>query len=90
MLRLLMTGAAPFFGRVGLGPLSGDGARRGSTATVLTDLRVRWEAPNGRAQELRTPQSFTLVREGRRWRFADAYFLRFAGAYQVQKPFPQR
>ena len=84
-LRRLMAGARPFFTRVGLGPLSADAVRPGS-AMVFTDLRVRWEAPNGRAQELRSPQSFTLVREAGRWRFADTYFLSFARGYRPQRP----
>ena len=86
-LRFQMVQARPFFRRVGLGPLSVDMVRPGSS-TVVTDLRVRWEAQNGRAQELRSPQSFTLFRERGRWRFADTYFLRFAGHFKPQKPVP--
>jgi hypothetical protein len=84
-LRFQMVQARPFFQRVSLGPLAVDTVRRGS-ATVVTDLRVRWEAQNGRAQELRSPQSFTLVRERGRWRFTDTYFLRFASRFRPQKP----
>lgn len=86
-LRFQMTQAQPFVHRVKLGPLAVDTVRPRS-ATVVTDLRVRWEAQNGRAQELRSPQSFTLVRERGAWRFADTYFLRYAIDYKPQKPVP--
>jgi hypothetical protein len=86
-LRFQVAQARPFFHRVSLGPLAVDTVRPGS-ATIVTDLRVRWEAQNGRAQELRSPQSFTLVRERGRWRFADTYFLRFASHFKPQKPVP--
>jgi hypothetical protein len=86
-LRYQMGQARHFFQRVGLGPLSLDAVRSGS-ATVVTDLRVRWEAPNGRAVELRSPQSFTLVRERGRWQFADTYFLGFASHYNPKQPVP--
>jgi hypothetical protein len=82
-----MAQAQSFFHRVKLGPLAMDPVRPGS-ATVVTDLRVRWEAQNGRAQELRSPQSFTLVRERGAWRFGDTYFLSFASGYKPQKPVP--
>jgi hypothetical protein len=84
-LRFQMVRARHFFDGVGLGPLTVDMVRSGS-ATVLTDLRVRWEAHNGRAQELRSPQSFTLVRERGRWRFADTYFLGFAAHFRLKMP----
>jgi hypothetical protein len=86
-LRFQVVQARRFFERVGLGPLAVDTSRPG-LATVVTDLRIRWEAQNGRAQELRSPQSFTLVRERGRWRFADTSFLRFAGHFKPQKPVP--
>ena len=84
-LRFQLVQARSFFRRVALGPLSVDTVRPDS-ATVISDLRVRWQAPNGRAQELRSPQSFTLVRERGRWRFADTYFLLFARRFEPKKP----
>jgi hypothetical protein len=84
-LRIQLAAAAPAVARTGLGPLTSEPGQ-GGTATVLTDVRVRWETPNGRAQEVRTPQAFTLVREQSGWRFADTYFPQFALAYRPAKP----
>jgi hypothetical protein len=84
-LRVRLTAAAPVVAQTGFGPLSSQPGRAG-TVTVLTEMRVRWEAPNGRAQETRTPQSFTLVRQQGRWRFADTYFPQFLLAYRPAKP----
>jgi hypothetical protein len=83
-LRRLLAGMGPFVDRVGLGPISVDSVRPGS-ATVVTYLRVRWEAQNGRAEELRMPQAFTLTGTRGRWRFADTYFLRFARSFRPKK-----
>jgi hypothetical protein len=84
-LRRLLAEATPFFDRVALGPLT-DVARFGTSATVYAGLRVRWETPNGRAQEVRRPQAFTLVRERRAWRLADTYFLSFAAGFRATRP----
>jgi hypothetical protein len=83
--RRLLARAAPFFDRVTLGPLT-DVARFGRSATVYGGLRVRWQTPNGRAQEVRRPQAFTLVRERGAWRLADTYFLRFAAGFRATRP----
>lgn len=84
-LRLTLTAAAPAAARTALGPLSSE-SERGGGATVATDVRIRWEAPNGRAQEVRRPQAFSLVREGGRWRFVDTYFPEFLRDFRPQKP----
>jgi hypothetical protein len=84
-LRHLLAGMGPFVDRVGLGPISVDAVRPGSV-TVVTDLRVRWEAQNHRAEELRIPQAFTLTRSHGRWLFADTYFLRFARTFRPKQP----
>jgi hypothetical protein len=97
---LLAPGAAPppqrferllrrarfFLRRVALGPVS-DVVLHRHRATVFTDLRIRWVAPNGRVKELRTPQSLTLrrVRDGA-WRLGDAYLLRFAQNFPFREP----
>ena len=84
-LRRLLARAAPFFDRVTLGPLT-DVTRFGPSATVYGGLLVRWQTPNGRAQEVRRPQAFTLVRESGAWRLADTYFLRFAAGFRATRP----
>jgi hypothetical protein len=82
----LLRRARPFLRRVALGPVSDVVVHR-DWATVFTELRVRWVAPNGRVKELRTPQSLTL-RRGRdgAWRLSDAYLLRFAHNFPFREP----
>jgi hypothetical protein len=86
-LRALLTGmAVPFFRQVALGPLT-DAERSGGGAVVFAQLRARWVLPNGRAQEVRRPQAFALVRAPGGWRLTDTQFLRFATVWRPRKPF---
>jgi hypothetical protein len=58
-----------------------DVSRHGSWATVFAELNMRWQAPNGRAVEIRMPQAFTVVRTRRGWKLADPSFLRRARGF---------
>jgi hypothetical protein len=76
---------ARFFDRISmLGVV--DVSRSRDRATVFTELAARWAAPNGRGQELRRPQSFTLVREDAGWRLADDLFLDNARELVPRRP----
>jgi ketosteroid isomerase-like protein len=77
--------AARFFERFSmLGVL--DVSRSADRATVFTEIAARWAAPNGRGQEVRRPQAFTLVREGDGWRLADDLFLDTARELAIRRP----
>ena len=77
--------AARFFDRFSmLGVV--DVWRSAGRATVFTEIAARWAAPNGRGQEVRRPQAFTLVREGDGWRLADDLFLDTARELVVERP----
>lgn len=60
--------------------------RAADRATVFTEIAARWAAPNGRGQDVRRPQAFTLVREGGGWRLADDLFLDTARELVVRRP----
>jgi hypothetical protein len=79
------TATGGFFAGVTLDRVADVTARRGR-ATVFTELRYRWQAPNGRGVEVHQPQAFPLVREGGQWRLADDYFMRFVGSSPLAKP----
>jgi hypothetical protein len=60
--------------------------RSADRATVFTEIAARWAAPNGRGQEVRRPQAFTLVREDDGWRLADDLFLDTARELVAERP----
>ena len=60
--------------------------RSGDRAIVFTEIAARWAAPNGRGEEVRRPQAFSLIREGDRWRLADDLFLDTAREVVVERP----
>jgi hypothetical protein len=56
-------------------PLLVEVDEQGDTATVLTLLESVVENPNGRADKVRRPRGFNLVRDGGEWKLADNLFL---------------
>jgi hypothetical protein len=77
--------AARFFERVSMRGVL-DVSRSADRATVFTEIAARWAAPNGREEEVRSPQAFTLVREGDGWRLADDLFLDTARELAIRRP----
>jgi hypothetical protein len=77
--------ATRFFNRFSLSGVV-DVTRSGERATVFTELAAGWAAPNGRGQEIRRPQSFTLAREDSGWRLVDDLFLDTARELVAHRP----
>jgi ketosteroid isomerase-like protein len=77
--------AARFFDRFGLSGVL-DVSRSGDRAIVFTEIAARWAAPNGRGEEVRRPQSFSLIREAAAWRLADDLFLDSARELVASRP----